>query len=347
MPEPGAGKRQSSKSGIAIIIALGLVFFALVAALVIFSGKEPAAEKAALEDLYVVPPTLRLRASPSLEAPILANLQRGERLVQLGMDETWANVRREDGTVGWSERLYLETKSDHDRRVARYTAIRLLPPLEGKTERSSPLYSGPGIFFPVIGEIGPEQTLKIYTRDHDFYAIETGGDLAFIEADAVDLSGAGAAVFEVAASQRTADIEEEDPTLTASLPDFEPPFDERLDEIEPAPAPPPPPAPSPAPSRGTYPGVPPGGTEPVVISRVMPRYPPAARGSGVEGTAVVRAVVRRNGRVGSVEVLRDPGMGLGDAAADAVKRWRFTPARLNGEAIEVHYNVTVNFRLSD
>ena len=163
----------------------------------------------------------------------------------------------------------------------------------------------------------------------------------------MDLSGAGAAVFEVAASQRTADIEEEDPTLTASLPDFEPPFEERPDEIDPFPAPPPPPTPSPAPSRGTYPGVPPGGTEPVVLTRVMPRYPPAARGSGVEGTAVVRAVVRRNGRVGSVEVLRDPGMGLGDAAADAVKRWRFTPARLNGEAIEVHYNVTVNFRLSD
>ncbi|MFN2443488.1 MAG: SH3 domain-containing protein, partial [Thermoanaerobaculia bacterium] len=311
MQEPGSDRR-TSRSGIAIILALGLLFFSLVGALVIFSGREPAAEKADLEDLYVVPPTLRLRASPSLEAPILANLERGERLDQLGMTETWANVRREDDTVGWSERLYLETKTDHERRVARYTAIRLLPPLEGKSERSSPLYSGPGIFFPVIGEIGPDQTLKIYTRDHDFYAIETGGNLAFIEADAVDLSGAGAAVFEVAASQRTADIEEEEPTLTASIPDFEPPFPDPPSDFEPFE--PPPTArdqPPPAPSRGPYPGVPPGGTEPVVISRVMPRYPPAARGGGVEGTAVVRAVVRRNGRVGKVEVLRDPGMGLG------------------------------------
>ena len=82
-----------------------------------------------------------------------------------------------------------------------------------------------------------------------------------------------------------------------------------------------------------------------MLRRAIPRYPASARGNGVEGTAVVRAVVRRNGRVGSVEILRDPGMGLGEAAADAVRRWRFRPATYQGEPIDVYYTVTVNFRL--
>lgn len=340
--------RRSSKAGLAIVIALGVVFFALVGALVILSGKEPPAAEAPPEDLYVLPPSLRLRAQPSLEAPILGNLERGERVEQLGSDDTWVNVRREDGTVGWAERLYLETRSDHERRIARYNAIRLLPPLRGESERSAPLYSGPGIFYPVIGEIAAGEDVTVYTRDHDFYAIETGGDLAYVEVEAVDLSRAGGAAFEVAASDIPSDIDEEDPSLTASLPDFDSPIAPPPDfePVEPAPAPPPAPAPEPSrPSRGVYPGVPPGGTEPQVLTRVMPRYPPSARAAGVEGTAVIRAVVRRNGRVGNVEVLRDPGMGLGDAAAEAVRRWRFQPARLNGEPIEVQYNVTVNFRL--
>ena len=37
--------------------------------------------------------------------------------------------------------------------------------------------------------------------------------------------------------------------------------------------------------------------------------------------------------------------GLSEAAADAVKQWIFKPATLNGEAVDVLFNLTINFNL--
>jgi TonB family protein len=342
--------RPRSNAGVWIILGLAAVFFTIVAALLIFGGKEESRDTGALEELYVVPPSLRLRTQPNLNSPVLANLERGERLEQLGNEGTWAQVRRADGTIGWAERMYLETTSDHERRSARYNAIRLLPPLQGEVERKAPLYAGPGIFFPIIGEVTEGARVTVYTRDHDFYAVDMKGDIGFAEVDAIDLSGAGAALFEVAASDEPEEVlpEEEELPPTASIPEF-PGYPEEEEPTEQAELPEPPIAPEPGPpvERGIYPGVPPGGTDPVVTDRVLPRYPRSARASGVEGTVVVRAVVRRNGRVGSVEIVKDLPYGLGEAAANAVKRWRFRPATYQGEPIDVYYNVTVNFRLSD
>jgi TonB family protein len=45
-------------------------------------------------------------------------------------------------------------------------------------------------------------------------------------------------------------------------------------------------------------------------------------------------------------IIRDQPNGLGDAAADAVRRWRFAPATYQGRPIDVYYTVTVNFKLS-
>ena len=33
-------------------------------------------------------------------------------------------------------------------------------------------------------------------------------------------------------------------------------------------------------------------------------------------------------------------MGLGDAAVEAVKQWKYEPATLHGEPLEVYYNLT-------
>lgn len=348
---PETTRPARSNQGLWVILVLAAIFFGIVIALLVATGKEPRPEVEPLEDLYVVPSSLRLRTEPNLDAPIVTNLDRGEMIEQLAQEGSWVQVRRTDGSIGWAERTYLETATDHERRVARYNAIRLLPPLQGEVERKVPLHSGPGVFFPVIGELDAGSDVTVYTRDHDFYAIEIGGEVAFAEVDAIDLSGAGAAVFEVAASDDEPFEPRQLPPLTASISD-EPPI-----SLPPREQPPPPPTPEPEPEPepttispgrgGVYAGVPPGGTDPVVIDRAIPRYPPAARGNGIEGTVVVRAVVRRNGRVGDVEILRDLPYGLGEAAASAVRRWRFRPATYQGRPIDVYYNVTVNFRLSN
>ena len=100
------------------------------------------------------------------------------------------------------------------------------------------------------------------------------------------------------------------------------------------------------PEPGIYSAVPLGGTQPEEIDRVVPRYPPVARRAGVEGAVVVRGVVRKDGTIDDVEIIKDLPYGLGEAAREAVSRWKFRPATYNGEPIDVYYTVTVNFRLT-
>ena len=59
----------------------------------------------------------------------------------------------------------------------------------------------------------------------------------------------------------------------------------------------------------------------------------------------VRGIVRRDGTIDNVEVIKDLPYGLGEEARRAVSQWRFRPATYRGEAIDVYYTVTVNFRL--
>ena len=79
---------------------------------------------------------------------------------------------------------------------------------------------------------------------------------------------------------------------------------------------------------------------------MVPRYPPMARRAGVQGAVVVRGVVRKDGAIDDVEIIKDLPYGLGDAAREAVSRWRFRAATYKGEPIDVYYTVTVNFRLT-
>ena len=69
-----------------------------------------------------------------------------------------------------------------------------------------------------------------------------------------------------------------------------------------------------------------------------------ARESRVEGIVILDVIIDEHGSVTSTRVLRSVAL-LDQAAIDAVRQWRFTPARLNGEAIPIVMTVTVSFRL--
>lgn len=105
--------------------------------------------------------------------------------------------------------------------------------------------------------------------------------------------------------------------------------------------PPPPPPPPPAPVRLHAGIVPPQKTV-----HITPVYPSLARASRVQGVVILEAVIDVNGNVQSAQVLRSIPL-LDQAALDAVRQWRFTPARLNGAVIPVVMTVTVNFSLTN
>ena len=84
---------------------------------------------------------------------------------------------------------------------------------------------------------------------------------------------------------------------------------------------------------------------PRLLREVKADYTEEARQRGVSGDVVLEIVVRRDGTVGDVRVLQGLGGGLSDRAAQAVRQWRFTPARRQGAAVDVIVEIAVEFKL--
>ena len=88
------------------------------------------------------------------------------------------------------------------------------------------------------------------------------------------------------------------------------------------------------------------GIEPPQLRReVKADYTDEGRRRSIEGDVVMEIVVRRDGSVGDVRLLRTLGAGLDQRAVNAVKQWRFSPARRQGAAVEVLVEVAVGFAL--
>jgi protein TonB len=65
----------------------------------------------------------------------------------------------------------------------------------------------------------------------------------------------------------------------------------------------------------------------------------------VTGDVVLEIVIRSDGSVGNVKVLRGLGFGLDDRAVAAVRNWKFSPARRLGTPVDVIVEVEVEFSL--
>lgn len=81
---------------------------------------------------------------------------------------------------------------------------------------------------------------------------------------------------------------------------------------------------------------------PKAISSPQPAYPEIARSEGVQGTVVMDALIDATGAVTDVKVTSGP-LVLRQAAMDALRRWKYQPARLNGQPTSVHMNVSMSF----
>jgi periplasmic protein TonB len=89
-----------------------------------------------------------------------------------------------------------------------------------------------------------------------------------------------------------------------------------------------------------------GSTGPRGGYQVKPRYPDAARRRGLEGTVLLRARVTAQGRVDDVHVENSAGHPeLDQAAIEALRRWRFEPARRGREPVAAWVVVPFQFKL--
>ena len=84
---------------------------------------------------------------------------------------------------------------------------------------------------------------------------------------------------------------------------------------------------------------------PRLLHEVKAQYTEDARRKGVTGDVVLEIVIKSDGTVGDVKVLRGLGFGLDDRAVSAVRNWRFAPARRLGTPVDVIVEVEVEFSL--
>ena len=87
-------------------------------------------------------------------------------------------------------------------------------------------------------------------------------------------------------------------------------------------------------------------TQPKLVHPVEPRYPDNARKEKVTGQVVVQAVIEKDGTVGRATVIRPVSTDLDAAAVEAVRQWRYEPAKQNGKPVAVYMTITVDFRLN-
>lgn len=123
-----------------------------------------------------------------------------------------------------------------------------------------------------------------------------------------------------------------------------PPVEEAKPALPPPVAAPPAPAPRPAPE----PVLEPPRYNAAYLSNPPPAYPLAARRRGIEGTALVHAEVSPEGVCLRAELKKSSGAEMLDqAAVEAVKKWRFVPAKRGNQAVVAWVEVPITFKLEN
>jgi protein TonB len=88
-----------------------------------------------------------------------------------------------------------------------------------------------------------------------------------------------------------------------------------------------------------------GVSAPRAIYQPDPEYSEEARKAKYQGTVVLAAIIDANGHPRDIRVARSVGLGLDEKAMEAVKTWRFEPAKKDNQAVAVLVNIEVTFNL--
>jgi len=86
---------------------------------------------------------------------------------------------------------------------------------------------------------------------------------------------------------------------------------------------------------------------PSPIRKVDPKYPPTLINEHVEGEVILYAVIRRDGSVDSIQLVRGLDEELDKNAMNALSQWKFRPATRQGEPVDLEAIVHIPFHARD
>jgi protein TonB len=292
---------------------------------------------------FVTLDAVELRREPSATAEALATLGEGDRVEAFATRGTWLEVES-GGKRGYLPVDVVERESDREARQRREKTLLAFAPVYGVVGDATDVILAPYPLAPRAGRLAKGAVIAIHSVDHSYFAFrDKKWEIAFVSSAAVDL-------IPPDPSQPAIEPEKGKPLKNLTVIDLEgePPPDEPLDELtgedaasEESPAPS---RPSPAPAVA---GVPAAGLleGPTLTSRVEPLYPDLARRAGIEGTVELEVSIDPTGAVTDVEVVRGLPLGMSEAAAAAVHKWKYKPARTAAGPVASRKSVRIRFVL--
>lgn len=86
---------------------------------------------------------------------------------------------------------------------------------------------------------------------------------------------------------------------------------------------------------------------PVPVRTVAPDYPGALKRSGISGLVTLSCLIDEKGDVQEITLEKASDDAFIQPAIDAVKKWKFKPAKRDGAAVAIKVSIPVRFRIAD
>ena len=323
----------------ALWIALGTI--GLVAVLILGGRRERGSLVGVEESPAIVTvPETALRREPAPSAPQVMSLNRGDEVKVVSDRGAWIEVRAEKGR-GFVRADEIERKEEREAREERAKKILSFPPVYGVVAETTAVLLAPFPFAPRAGSLPKGTVIPIHAVDHAYFAYgDRANGIAFVASADVDLVPPDPKTPDIVpdrsiALRRLSTMDVPTPLPTPEMP-FAAPQAEGL------------PSEAPVPSQPEPPLERPGGdsVEPaVVVEKIDPSYPEPAIRAQVEGSVVLDVGIDETGRVTDVQVTRGLPFGLSEAAAQAVRQWKYRPARSAEGPIPSRKTVRILFTL--
>ncbi len=287
-------------------------------------------------------------ADATPKAPPLLMLPRGTELKVL---ESRGDVVRvvADRRDLWIPAGSFERRADREAREKRGVAIAGFVAHPARAVESCPIFLAPDYGAARWGTLEDGDDVDVVLSDHDFFGVRLAGKmLAFVPTRSVRLLPSSVSVVPAQAAGRG--VVPEIQSLGVPDRDLRPtpggriPVSTAVAGAVPAPVTTPAAvAPAPILPQDPLVSLPDGSELPVLVSRVDARYPDAARRMNLTGEVMLRIVVEGSGYVGRIDVLTAGPAGMTEAAVDAVRRWKYRPARVHGQPVAVWKVVRIRF----
>jgi protein TonB len=87
----------------------------------------------------------------------------------------------------------------------------------------------------------------------------------------------------------------------------------------------------------------PGRENPVPVRTVAPEYPRELKADGVSGLVMVKCTIDEQGNVSDTEIAKSSNEKFDRFATEAIKKWKFKPARQDGAPVTVQVTIPIKF----